>query len=148
MPPSRRCQFPVSGSPPTLSKYRPVAPLRLPHSVQLISTSFVLQSTFHHFPTPHFCCTFTRRTRRHSSGALRAISSRRIINPVSALCRPGQLSQHSGLLWVGRSGDRIPVWVSRPALGTTQPPVQWVRNLFPGGKSAGTWRWPPIPCSA
>jgi hypothetical protein len=31
---------------------------------------------------------------------------------------------------------------SRPALGPTQPPVQWV----PGhsqGKAAGAWRWPP-----
>ena len=74
LPPSRRCQFPVSGSPPTLSKYCPVAPLRLPHPVsgspptlskycpvaplrlphpvQLISSSFVPQSTLRHFPTP------------------------------------------------------------------------------------------------
>jgi hypothetical protein len=27
-----------------------------------------------------------------------------------------------------------------PALGPTQSHVQWVRDLFPGGKAAGAWR--------
>jgi hypothetical protein len=51
----------------------------------------------------------------------------------------------------GRSGVRIPVATiaffpppktSRLALGSTQRPIQWVRELFPRDKAAGAWRWP------
>jgi len=36
---------------------------------------------------------------------------------------------------------------SRPALGPTQPPIQWVPGLCQG-KAAGAWRWRPTPVSA
>ena len=43
--------------------------------------------------------------------------------------------------WLGRG-----FWhPSRLTLVPNQPHVQWIPDLFPGGKSAGVWRWPPIP---
>jgi len=49
----------------------------------------------------------------------------------------------------GRHGVRISLWVqeiisemSRPALGPTQPPVQWTLWFFIGSKTAGAWEWP------
>ena len=51
----------------------------------------------------------------------------------------------------GGTGDRIPVGggdilrLYRPALGPTQPPVQWVPGLLPEGKAARKWPWPPTP---
>ena len=37
-------------------------------------------------------------------------------------------------------------YLSRPALGPTQPPTQWVLGLFLEGKAVGAWRW--LPSSA
>ena len=43
-----------------------------------------------------------------------------------------------------RSGRDFP-HVSRPALGSTQRPVQWVLGSFRGGRAAETWCWPTTP---
>jgi len=57
---------------------------------------------------------------------------------------------YSDSLQAGLSGDRIPVGdfthPSRPALGPTQPPIQWVPGLS-GCKVAGAWHWPPTSSS-
>jgi hypothetical protein len=37
---------------------------------------------------------------------------------------------------------------SRPAVGPNHPPVQWIPDLFPGGKTAVAWRSQPTPSSA
>jgi len=49
-----------------------------------------------------------------------------------------------------RLGQEIffPPRPSRPALWTTQPPVQGTPGLTSEGKAAGAWRWPPPPSSA
>ena len=38
--------------------------------------------------------------------------------------------------WRGRDFPHL----SRPALGPTQPPIQWVLGIYRGGKAAGAWR--------
>jgi len=73
----------------------------------------------------------------------------------TAVTGPRQLSRYSDSpRGVGRSGVRIPVGryfphLSKPALGPTQPPVQWVPGLLPGGGAAiGAWCWTPTPSRA
>ena len=38
--------------------------------------------------------------------------------------------------------------LSRQVLWPMQPPIEWILGLFPRGKAAGVWRWPPTPYSA
>jgi len=60
----------------------------------------------------------------------------------------GYRSRYSDSLRHGRSGGPVPVGVrisaaSQTGPGPTQPFVQWVPLLSPGGKAAETWRWTP-----
>jgi len=62
------------------------------------------------------------------------------------------IGRHSSVGIAGQSGDQIPVGAryslpSRPTLGSTQPPIQWVSGLS-RSKAAGVWRWPPTLSSA
>jgi hypothetical protein len=68
----------------------------------------------------------------------------------SCRCRPG--SSVGIATGYGLDGPGIEVrWrrdcphLFRPALGPTQPPVQWVPGLSRGYKAAGAWRWPLTP---
>jgi hypothetical protein len=64
-------------------------------------------------------------------------------------CDSGKHSQYTESLRVKFSGIES-MWIrdpSRPALGSTQPPIQCV-PVFPRVKAAWTWRWLPTACSA
>jgi hypothetical protein len=55
--------------------------------------------------------------------------------------RAGRLRDRSSS--AGRLNNFIFSKSSRPTLGSTQPPIQWVPGgSFPGGKAAGAWSWP------
>jgi hypothetical protein len=62
----------------------------------------------------------------------------------SGKCGPGYRSRYSDSLRAGRSRDGTAVRVrfshlSRLALGPTQPSIQRVPGIFPGGEAAGAW---------
>ena len=68
-------------------------------------------------------------------------------------CGPRELSWYSDSLRAGRSGDRIPVGgeIFRTRSDRPWGPPSLLYGgyrVFPGGKAAGAWRWPPTPSSA
>jgi len=67
-----------------------------------------------------------------------------MIQPITAWLK-GTQSSHLKLR-PGRSGERISVVArfSSMVLGPTQPILQWVTGLYPGGKAAEVWCWTPI----
>jgi hypothetical protein len=61
----------------------------------------------------------------------------------------GECSRYSDWLRAGRSENLIPVGARFSRTCPDRPQVpQWVHGLFPGGKAAGSWRWPPTPSTA
>jgi hypothetical protein len=61
---------------------------------------------------------------------------------------PGQRSRYSDSLRAGRSGDRIPVGASRPALVPTHPPITMGTGSCPGVKRPGRGVDHPTPSRA
>jgi len=73
--------------------------------------------------------------------------------PALALQGPGLVSQYSDSQRAERSGDRFPVGARFSAPVQTGPwahPASYTMGTgsFPGGKTAGAWRWSPTPSSA
>ena len=68
------------------------------------------------------------------------------------MCETGERSRYSDSLRAGRSGVRIPVEARFSAPVHTGPgahPASYTGyRVFPGGKTAGAWRWPSTPSSA
>jgi hypothetical protein len=68
-------------------------------------------------------------------------------------CGPGYLSRYNDWLRTGPSGDRIPVGseIFRTRPDRPWGPPSFLYNgyrVFPRGKTAVAWRWPPTPSSA
>jgi len=63
----------------------------------------------------------------------------------TVLQEPGSSVGMATCYWLEGPGidsrlGRDSAYLSKPALGPTHPPIQWVPGLFPGGKSSGAWR--------
>ena len=51
-----------------------------------------------------------------------------------------EVSRDNDSLCAGWFGDRMPVGARFPALGPTQPLLQWVPGLLTGGRAVRAWR--------
>jgi hypothetical protein len=121
--------------------------------------SSLLQLTFSHYLSPACACHITNLahlTLLHlitliTSGEeykLRHFSLHHYFNPALTLwAGPWLRSRYSDSLRAEQPGDQIPVGrdllhMSRSALCSTQPPIQWALGLFPGDKVSGVWSLP------
>jgi len=127
------------------------------------SSIFTKDSQFKTHKRP-FVCFFISFTGHHVNIKERGLTSDRpkfqlqravsLCNPTLRIYGPGWLSRYSDSLRAGRSGNRTPVgggeiFRTRPDWPWSPPSLLYngYRD-FPGGKAAGTWRWPSTSSSA
>ena len=102
---------------------------------------FILRNFFCFGETVSGCTVSPKKCNSPARETLRATLQWRWAGKACSVC---------DLLRAGRSEDRIPSrrhfsHTARSTLGPTQPPIQWLPVLFPGGKVVEAWCWTIIP---